>query len=230
MKKNVIGMVFTILVLVFVIIGLIGSWYTSHMKISSGTMDMESDSNIYLTRMDGKSVMAGQTSEQSVELSDIREQYEAAGMDTSFIDAIGNVFIITIIALIFTIIALVFAVTSIFKPKLQMIGGIFAIIVFILVLLAPILFMTGFSSYLEAQTELYGTTAGEANMGFWYSVSEGGSETSMGPGYAWYLMIIGAIFALIAGIMLFIKQKQALPTPHAVPMQPQTPPVNPPTQ
>jgi hypothetical protein len=65
------------------------------------------------------------------------------------------------------------------------IGGIFGILTFILALIAPLYFMT--SAFLES----YG------NIGFWNEFG--------GPGYAWYLMIIAAIIALISSVPLFKK-------------------------
>jgi len=190
--------------------------------------DMTSDSDVYLTKIEGTSSMSGQTI-QSMDISELKVQYEAAGMDTSFVDAISNAFLITIIALIFAIIAMVFAIISVIMPKLQMIAGILSILLFIFAILAPILFMTGFTSFVESQMSAYGTSGGATDIGFWYSVNQNGINMSAGPGYAWYLMIIAAIFGLIGGIILFMEQKQAMPIP-AVPMQPQTPPVSPPIQ
>lgn len=229
MNKNIIGMVFAILALVFIIIGLFGSWYSSHMEMSLlGSSSMISDSDVYLTRIEGSSgYQVGARSIQSMDLSEIREQYESAGMDTSFIDAIGNSFIVTIVALIFGIIAMVFAIISILKSKFKIIAGILSILVFVFAILAPIIFMTGFTSFVEAQASSYSSSAGD--IGFWFSTEENGVKASMGPGYAWYLMIIGAIFALIGGIILFLKQKQPVPF-NAVPMQQQAPPVSPPMQ
>ena len=233
MQKKIIGMIFAILALVFVIIGLVGSWYNVHMEYSSSYMTGESDSDIYLTRMTAKSTMGGSTQEQDMSIDEIRDQYEAGGMDTSFLDAINNTFIITIIALIFAIIALVFAGLSFKIFHLGKIGAILLILVFVFALISPILFMTGFQSFIDQQMETYsGMTTGVEDIGFWYSNSGEGFNMSLGPGYAWYLMIIGAIFALVAAIIFFIGKKlQAIPTPNVMQQQaPPSPPVSPPTQ
>lgn len=231
MKKNIIGMVFTILALVFIAIGLVGSWYNAHMEISMTMFELESNADIYLTRLEGTSTMGGNVQTQSLSIDEAREQYKAAGMDTGFFDTIGNALILTILALIFAIMALIFSILSVKIPKLQKIGGILAILLFIFALIAPILFMTGFSGYLDEQAAIAEASSPSSNIGdigFWYSKSMEGLDMSMGPGYAWYLMIIAAVFGLIAAIMLFVKQKQPMPMPST--MQMETPPASPPTQ
>jgi len=83
------------------------------------------------------------------------------------------------------------------NPKtMKMVGGIFGIIAFIMALIAPIYFMTYFNS------ESMG------NVGFWNQYG--------GPGFAWYLMIIAAIIALIASIAMLLKKSvpaAVIPTP-----------------
>ncbi len=222
MKKNMLGMVFIILALMFVIIGLVGSWYSTHMKMSTMGM-MEMDVDISLTKIYSTSNMNGQKVTQSMNISAIREQYDVSGMNTGFLDAIGNTFIITIVALIFAILAMVFVILSLFKPKIQMIGGFFSILLFVFMLIAPIIFMIGFTGYAETQSASFGASGETSQIGFWFSTSQGGNETSMGPGYAWYLMIVGAVFGLIAAILIFIKNKQPVSEVMTQPQNPVTP-------
>lgn len=51
-----------------------------------------------------------------------------------------------------------------------------------------------------------------ADMSFWYNFNFGETEISMGPGFAWYFLIFGAIFVLIAFILNYktIKPKEVL--------------------
>ena len=46
-----------------------------------------------------------------------------------------------------------------------------------------------------------------ADMSFWYNFNLGGTEISMGPGFGWYLLIVGAIFGLIAFILRYKTTK-----------------------
>lgn len=107
----------------------------------------------------------------------------------SFFD---NTLYLTIIALITAIIALVGILI-----KRRMIGVGLGILTFIFALIAPLYFMTG-------------GFVGEGS-GFWNEYG--------GPGYAWYLMIIAAIIALISGI-LSLKKQVPVPAPPRAPTPP----------
>ena len=108
----------------------------------------------------------------------------------SGIDVFTNTMYITIVALIFAIICLIGILGAQFnfgKPAtMGMLGGVFGILTFILALIAPIYFMT--SAFLDQVSDV----------GFWNEMG--------GPGYAWYIMIVAAIIALITTLPLFKKQ------------------------
>ena len=208
MNKNIVSTIFTILALVFIIIALFGVWYSGNQKISLSGFEIENGFDIHLNSIEGRVVNDGGDLEtQSESISELREQYKEAGMDTGFLDVIDTTFIITIIGLVFAILAFIFAALSFFKPKIQKIAGILSILLFVFALIAPIYFMIGYSDYLDEQIESWGTSSEISDLGFWYSKSVSGGEISMGPGYAWYLILIGAVFGLIAAITLFLKQK-----------------------
>lgn len=134
------------------------------------------DANYFLT----KAEMGGMT----IDYGDIGSQMgDAKGI-------FDNTMYMTVIALIFAIIALIGILGVVFNfgniNTMSKVGGIFGILTFILAIVAPLYFMT--SAFLES----YG------DVGFW---SEYG-----GPGYAWYLMIIAAIIAMISSVPLFKKK------------------------
>jgi hypothetical protein len=122
---------------------------------------------------------------------------EMAGTTVPYDDTMGdakasfdNTMYITMVALIFAIIAIIGILGAQFnlgKPdKMRMLAAIFGILTFILAIIAPIYFMTsGFGEVLNIND-------------FWNELA--------GPGYAWYLMIVAAIIALIASIPLLKKQ------------------------
>ena len=233
MKKNILGIIFAIIALVFIIIGLVGSWYNIHMETSLSGFNSVTDSDVFLTKMEASyDHGTGTPTKQSIDLDTVRKQYESAGMDTSFLDGITIAFYLTIIALVFAILTLVFGIISISLPKFQMLSGILAILILLFAILGPLLFMIGFYSFIEQQSKLYTVTGDVEGMGFWFSRSGEGFEMSMGPGYAWYLMFVAAIFGLIAAIMFFIKDKEPIPiqSPLQAPMQQAMPPAYPPQQ
>ena len=51
-----ISAILTVLVLVLVIIGLAGSWYSTHMKVSIMKFNMETDLDFFLTKTEGTKI------------------------------------------------------------------------------------------------------------------------------------------------------------------------------
>ena len=117
-----------------------------------------------------------------------------AVLNSDQLDVFSNTMYLVIIALIFAFIGMLSILGHLYRltksDKLKLLGGVFGILVFILGFVAIIYFMTG--GFIDAD--------------FWFSQTDMGSEMLGGPGYAWYLMIIAAIIALISSIPLFTKQ------------------------
>ena len=138
-----------ILTLVFILIGMFGSWYYLSVSVFSVDISLTSEVNNYL--------------------------YMA------------------IIALIFCIIALIGTLGLAFNfgkaNTMTKIGGGFGILTFIFALITPLYFFMDFAAQSYS-----------AGVGFWNDFG--------GPGYAWYLMIIAAIIALISAVAAF-KSKPA---------------------
>lgn len=144
MRKGGVAFIGMILTLVFILIGMFGSWY-------------------YFSAM-GWSV------------------------DISLTTEVNNYLYMTILALIFCIIALIGTMGTAFDfgnlSTMRKIGGGFGILTFIFALLTPIYFLVDFAS------QPYSSV-----VGFWNDYG--------GPGYAWYLMIIAAIIALISALYAY---------------------------
>jgi len=211
MKKGIIALISMVITLVFIIVALVGTWYGMSTKLEGvGTMDFENEVSATLTSITGPDPETNE--EVTKSNADWRKQYEANGEDTGIFDVLDNTFYITIFTVIIAILAVIGILGLTFNfgnPKtMKMIGGIFGIITLILAFVAVFYFMTT----LPAEAELQ--TLENKDAGFWYSESktEMGAKmsASYGPGYAWYLMLIGAILALIAVILLFMD-KQAAP-------------------
>jgi len=214
-KKGIIALICMVITLVFIIVALVGTWYGMSTKLEGvGTMDFENDVSATLTSITGPDPETGE--EVTKSNADWRKQYEASGEDTGIFDVLDNTFYITIFTLIIAILAVIGILGLTFNfgnPKtMKMIGGIFGIITLVLAFVAVFYFMT----VLPAEAELQ--TLENKDAGFWYSESktEMGAKmsASYGPGYAWYLMLIGAILALIAAVMIFIdKGSSVAPVP-----------------
>ena len=185
MRKDIVTLIGMILTLAFILIAFYGPWYSVNMSFAG----QEGSVEMTLTQMVSKFYSQVQTiTYEEAKTSSV------TGLNTDKLDIFSNTMYIVIIALIFAFIGLVsiigYLYSSTKSDKFKLFIGIFGILVCILGLIATIYFMT--SGFYESD--------------FWFSQSMTGAEMSGGPGYAWYLMLIAAIIALISSILLFKKQ------------------------
>ncbi len=197
-----IALICMLLTLVFIIVALVGPWYGGHGEVESMGMEGEVDYSFGLTGGEGKSEFAGQKETTEIEYDD---DFDAKCV-------YDNTMYITIIALITAIIALICILGMTFNfgniKTMKMLGGIFGILTVIFALVAAIYFMTALP---EENSGTWG------DVGFWDEVETSLMGVSMkltiGPGYAWYLMIISFVFALISSIILFMDKKGTIAAP-----------------
>ena len=204
MKKGIIALIGMIVALVLIIVAFVGPWYV----MSSGT----SDSTMSLTSTTSKSGSYSAT----VSHADSKKAMEAMSLKTGLYDVFNYAFYLTIFVLIVAILALIFMLGHVFnfgKPKMMKnLATIFGIITFVLALVTVLYFMVALPSEINKLN-----TLGATNIGFWYSATIGGVAGSLGPGYAWYLMLVAAIIALIASVAMLLKKS----APEVVAQPPQ---------
>lgn len=198
-----IALICMLLTLVFIIVALVGTWYS----VSGEINGEEGYTNYGLTSYETKN--PGQDTETQ-SYADDKKDYEDAGMDVpGWIGVYDTTFYITIIALIITIIALICILGMTFSfgnlKTMKMLGGLFGILVVIFCLVAPIYFMTALPAEMSKDST--------EDLGFWDEIDVLGTKISFGPGYAWYLMIIGFVFSLIASIVVFMDKSNPVMTP-----------------
>lgn len=185
MRKDIVTLIGMILTLAFILIAFYGPWYSVNMSFAGQEVSVE----MTLTQMVSK--FDSQVQTITYEEAKTSSVY---GLNTEELDIFSNTMYIVIIALIFTLIGLVSIIiyfySSTKSDKFKQFIGIFGVLAFILGLVATIYFMT--SGFYETD--------------FWFSQDIMGSKMSSGPGYAWYVMLIAAIIALISSIPLFKKQ------------------------
>lgn len=210
MKKGMIAFVCMLLTLVFILIGMIGPWYVSNMKTKISIPgyaeeETEVEASVTLTSVTGK---VGDEDPETKSIADVKKEAEDAGADTGVYDVVINTFYIVIIAFIIALLAVIGFLGKMFnfgKPAMMNnLSKIFSILTFVFAIIAVLYFMVS----VPAETNDANTYT--EDVGFWYSkdISEQGQELSisLGPGYAWYLMLVGAILALVATILLFLDK------------------------
>ena len=202
MKRDLLALIGMVICLVFILLAFFTPWYNS---VIEGDYDLigevKTDSSLYLTKIVTKYRGMGESGTDSHDYTDdVPYKYI---FDITLILMIG-VFIIFIIALI-CIILLNFSTQNI-EIKIRKFAVIFCIISFILAILAPIFFMVALPNEMEK--------SGFESASFWYDKKDENSTKTMGPGFAWYFIIITAIILLISSIFLSKKNmfKKVAPT------------------
>lgn len=203
MKKNMFALVGMIITLLFILIALLGTWYT-------GTFE-DGDGGIYFS-LRAQTIEDEDGERETTSYSEMRDDLEenmGEDADTGRLDVYRNTFYIVIIAFIIALIAIVTLFGNIFnfgKPEtMKMLGTIFVILTFIFALVAALYFMTALPSEMSKDMP--------DDVGFWDEVDLMIVKMSIGPGYAWYLMLVGGIIALVSAIFIFMDKKPPLGTP-----------------
>jgi hypothetical protein len=193
MRRGIIACSGMIVTLVLLVVSLLGPWYTLH---GSGAVGMNYEVDLFLTRMDAQGTLMGQSISYSVRYADAQENAQNTGLNTDSFSVINNAMFLTVAACITAVVAIIGMVAYVLQngrqQSIKYLGGLFGILTFILSLLPAWYFMmTGFA---------------QNNTGFWFSQTVLGLTYSGGPGYAWYLMIVAAIIAVISAVMILLKK------------------------
>jgi len=194
MRKGIIACSGMIAGLVLIIIALFGSWYGIH---GGGALGTDYSVNMFLTHMEMQGTVAGQTISYSLRYADAANYANTAGIDADSFAVINNAMFLSVAACITAVIAVIGMVGFVLQKgshqAMKYLGGGFGVITFLLTLLPALYFMmTGFSRNSGA---------------FWFSETMMGMELTGGPAYAWYLMIVAAIIALIASVAILLKKQ-----------------------
>jgi hypothetical protein len=193
MRKGIVALCGMGVGLVLIIVAFLGPWYVMN---GSGAFGVDYNVGLYLTRMDAKGTLAGQDISLSMSYADAKVYAGNTGVNIESFAVIDMAMYLTVLSMVTACVAVLGIGAFVFQkgnPKtMKLIGGVFVLVTFILSLVPALYVMsTGFS---ENQT------------GFWFSQSVLGVTVTGGPGYAWYLMIVAAVIAVIcAGAMLVKK-------------------------
>jgi hypothetical protein len=193
MRKGSVAFGGMIVGLVLLIIAFIGLWYTMN---GSGTLGVNYHVGFYLDHVEAKGSVAGQMIAWSSGYAEAQENAQNVGVNTqsfTIIETARSLSLFAIATGVLALIGMAAFVSGFGTPRImKYFGGGFAMVTFVLALVPAVYIMTtGFS---ENSTQ------------FWFSQTMLGVTITGGPGYAWYLMIVVAIIALICGIAFLLKK------------------------
>jgi hypothetical protein len=209
MRNGIVAFYGMIIVLILLVVAFMGPWY---MMKGTGSFGGEYTVRFYLCSIEAKGSIAGQEISWSMGYADAKKNAQIVGVNAQSFSTIENALYLTVFAMATALISLIGMAAFVLRigtlNVMKYIGGGFGLLTFLLALVPALYVMTtGFS---------------ESSNDFWFSQSVLGVVITGGPGYAWYLMIIVAVIALIsAGAILFRKVN-----PGKVSVEKISPPVN----
>jgi hypothetical protein len=193
MRKGVVSFGGMIVGLVLCVVAFMGPWYAMSL---SGALGMDGHVEFYLTRMEAKGTFNNQVISISTGYANAKENAQSVGANVESFMIIENAMYLTFFAMVTNLIALIGIAAFVFRlgtPKImKYLGGGFALLTFVLALV-PALYV-------------WNTKFAEDISGFWFSQSAYGVTITGSPAYAWYLMLVVAILALICGVAILLKK------------------------
>ena len=193
MRKGIVACGGMIVGLVLLVVSFLGPWY---MIDATGFFGADYTMGMFLTRLDIHGSFDGQDVSLSMGYAEAKTKVQSTDLNVESFETIEIAMYLVLLAMITAVIAVVCMAAFVFKkgkPKtMKVLGGLFGILTFLLTLLPALYFMN--------------TKFVENSPGFWFSLSGLGMTFSGGPGYAWYLMIVVAIIAVICAVTLLVKK------------------------
>lgn len=178
---------------ILVLVTLFGAWFSMSMEGESGGYTVKGSVDMGLRDMTMTAEAMGMEITNTTSYSDMG--------DSEFIDVFNLTQIFVILAIIFTLLFFIFALMVGMGKVGSKIGMILGVLAIVFILISFLYFMVALPSTMEEDDPL---DAGIS--GFWGSdeISIGGDSMSVswGPGWAWYLMIVSLILALIGTVFL----------------------------
>jgi len=193
MRKGIVACSGMILALVLLVVAFLGPWY---MVNATGMLGADYTMELFLTRMEVQGNLGGQGVSLSMGYAEAKANLQSTDVNMESFAMIETAMYLTFLAMVTTLIAIICMVAFVYnkgKPKtMKLMGGLFGILTFLLALLPALYFMN--TKFVENSSE------------FWFRLSAFGMTLSGGPGYAWYLMIVVAIIAVISAIAILLKK------------------------
>jgi hypothetical protein len=193
MRKGIVICAGMILALVLLVVAFLGPWYTIS---GSGILGANYNVGLYLTRLEVQGTIAGQDVSLSMGYAEAKVNAQSTDVNVESFAVIDTAMYLMLLAMVITFIAIICMAAFVFnkgKPKtMKLLGGLLGFLTFLLSLMLALYFMN--------------TKFVENSSGFWFSLSAFGMTLSGGPGYAWYLMIVVAIIAVICAVAILLKK------------------------
>jgi hypothetical protein len=228
MNKNIISLILTTIAVALIIFGFLGPWYNFQFDIRSNIieMDVKYEFDFYLSKANFQGQIFGRSVSQTEDYDNIinlLSQIPGNSSKSSSINQVFGVFETTQLFVFFTlIISIMTFVGSAASVLFSNIKNYFRDFnIFLGVLFSGLSFCSFFyffiswNNVIQRGLSLLSSTAGSitipsqiSDAGFWFSFNQDGTNISMGPGSAWYFMILAGIFGLIVFVLTLTSNTQ----------------------
>jgi hypothetical protein len=179
--------------LILGVVAFMGPWYTMN---GTGTLGVNYTVDMYLTRMEAKGTIFNNDISWSTGYAEAQENAQSVGVNTQSFTIIQTAMYLTFFALVTALLAILGMTAFVFRfgtaRTMKYFGGVCGLVMSVLAVVPAVYVMTtGFS---------------ENNTGFWFKETVLGVTITGGPGYAWYLMIVVAIIAVISAAAILLTK------------------------
>ena len=193
MRKGIVACVGMIVGLVLLIVSFLGPWYLVN---ADGVLGGQYSMELFLTRLDFQGNFGDQDLSMSVDYETAKTRMQSTDVNIESFATIETAMYMMVFAMVTAVVSSVCMAVFVFskvKPTMmKLLGGLFAILTFLLTIVPAVYFMN--SEFVEDSS------------GFWFRYSAFGMTLAGGPGYAWYLVIVVAIIAVICAAAILIKK------------------------
>jgi len=203
--------------IILVVVGFMGPWWTITFSgsLMGQTMTGQADYQLFggTAKFQGPGMSMTNTTDYSSE-PNTRAVFQTASA-------------LSAVAIVLGILMIVLVLMASKNPSMGRLGAILGILAFLLALVAVLYVMSQLPGAVNADATPQGTMSFGEITGFWGSRSVNIMGVSVSAvwaaGWAWYVVLVGAIVFLIGGILAFLPPKPAPAPPMAAPSQ-MTPP------
>lgn len=204
MSKGLIACIGMIVGLVLLLVAFFGPWYTI---LGSGSLGADYNVRFFLDHLEAKGTFMGSALSFSMNYAEASVNAGNIGVNTNSFAVVDMAMRLTIIAVVSAVISVIGMLAFVLQKgrsrPMKYLGGGFGMLTFVLALVPAVYFMsTGFA---------------QDSTSFWFSQTVLGVTLQGSPGYAWYLMIIASIVALISSAATLMKKiSPAEPMPPTI--------------
>lgn len=210
MKKIMLPLICISMGIFILILAYLGPWYTLSINYTFLGIQANYNQHLYLNSIEFYGNTAGIDFSQTILLDAMKTE----GISSAYTEFLQNTKNLTILSILTSIIGFIGIAGVLFhigkKSAMKKIGIIFGIITLCITIITIFYFMIGWNNIetmIQQNINNFFENIGvrnpfDDNLGFWCTHTKNGNSFSIGPGYAWYFMIIAGILSWLSALFI----------------------------